>query len=377
MSHYTDAMYLHEHTDWTSFTWDAAAITSLLGRARFAQGLLLGKMADVGLALEESAEIDALTGEIVASSRIEGVVLDADKVRSSVSRQLGLAVSGEVADTRAVDGSVAIMLEATKGSDEPLSRERLEQWHAALFPEGYSGLTKVRVARYRDRPMQVVSEAIGRERVHFAAPAAELVPALMDSFIAWFNEDDTDPLLKASLAHLRFLTIHPFDDGNGRIARALTEMLLARSDRASRRFYSMAGQILADREAYYTVLERTQKGDRDVTAWLVWFLQTLEKSITQSDEALRLVLERSRFWHALEGVPLNNRQRMMLGRLKSSFEGKLTASKWGKMCKVSPDTALRDINDLMDKGVLAKEGAGGRSTSYVLVDLPGASFLHD
>lgn len=359
-------MYLHEHTNWTTFTWDGAAVTALLGKVRFAQGHLLGKMSDAGFAVEEEAELDALSSEVIASSRIEGVTLDAAKVRSSVSRQLGIDASGKPLDTREVDGSVAIMLEATKGFDEPLSEERLARWHAALFPTGYSGLVKVRVAQYRDRSMQVVSGAIGREKVHFVAPDAKLVPSLMNDFVSWFNEDETDPLVKAGLAHLRFLTIHPFDDGNGRIARALTEMLLAKSDGAPRRFYSMAGQILADREAYYTILEQTQRGDCDVTAWIVWFLQTLEKSIAQSEEALGRVLERSRFWHALEGVALNDRQRAMLERLKDGFEGKLTASKWGKLCKVSPDTALRDINDLIDKGVLVKSDAGGRSTSYVL-----------
>lgn len=369
--------YLHQHIHWTSFTWDDAIILPLLGEVRFAQGRLLGQMDDLGFNLKTDAELSTLTSEVAASSRIEGVTLDAAKVRSSVSRQLGLAMPDPAPDTHDVDGAVQIVLDATLHYDKPLSRERLQKWHTALFPTGYSGLSRIRVGRYRTQEMQIVSGPIGRENIHYIAPAPGDVEGLMDDFIAWFNsEERMEPLVKAGVAHLWFLTIHPFDDGNGRLARALTELLLARSDHTPRRFYSMAHQILADRETYYTVLERTQKGSGDLTAWLTWFLQTLRKSIDQSALSLQEVLDRSAFWKRMEGVALNERQRSMLARLKGDFRGKLTAKKWATMCKVSPDTALRDINDLMDKGILKRDAAGGRSTAYLLADSLDLSSYH-
>lgn len=362
-------MYLHQHTDWTSFTWDNSVVLPLAARVRFAQGFLLGALSDVGFAIESEVELDAVTNEVVASSKIEGVVLDADKVRSSVSQQLGLAVPDATLDTRDVDGAVSIIVDATRNFDSPLSRERLCGWHNALFPQGYSGLYKIRAAQYRDREMNVVSGPIEHERVHFSAPQPDRVEPLMDEFLAWFNtSDDIEPLVKAGLAHLWFLTIHPFDDGNGRIARALTELLLSRSDQSPRRFYSMASYIESHREAYYHAIEQSQKGTPDVTEWLVWFLKALEASLRRSEETLRDVLDRAAFWKTLGGVSLNDRQRAVLGRLKGGFEGKLTASKWAKLCKVSPDTALRDINDLIEKGILRRDAPGGRSTSYVLVE---------
>ncbi|WP_253904877.1 Fic family protein [Adlercreutzia sp. ZJ473] len=362
-------MYLYEHADWTHFAWDDATVLPLLGEARFAQGELLGSMSGVGFDVESEVEVQALSGAVVASSKIEGVVLDAQEVRSSVSRQLGLEDFAGAIDTRDVDGSVSIMLDATRCFAEPLSDARLFGWHNALFPTGYSGLRKIRVAQYREGPMQVVSGPIGRERVHFLAPDPDRVPLLMGELVSWVNEcDSVEPLLKAGIAHLWFLTVHPFDDGNGRIARALTELLLARSDGSPRRFYSMAQHILAHREEYYRALEHAQKGSPDVTEWLVWFLRALQGSIEQSKRSMGDVLERAAFWRHLEGVPLNERQRVMLVRLKGGFEGKLTASKWAKMCKVSADTALRDINDLVSKGVLVRSKAGGRSVSYALKD---------
>ncbi|MEG2533087.1 MAG: Fic family protein [Gordonibacter sp.] len=364
---YTGAMYLHERKDWTNFTWDDSALAPLVAKVCFAQGLLLGKMSDIGFDLEAAAEADVLSSEVLASSRIEGVALDAAKVRSSVSRQLGIEESEPASDTREADGAVALIFEAVKNCNEPLSHERLRGWHNVLFPTAYSGLRKIKVAQYRDQSMQVVSGAIGKERVHFEALAPGSVESAMDDFIAWFNREESfDAVIKAGIAHLWFLTVHPFDDGNGRIARTLTEMLLARSDRSSRRFYSMAEYIYAHRASYYQELERAQKGDSDVTAWLTWFLVALDASLERSLEDVRAVLERSRFWKQLESVSLNQRQRLVLERLKGNFEGKLTASKWAKMCKVSPDTALRDINDLIGKGILGRAEGGGRSVSYVL-----------
>lgn len=359
-------MYLHEHTGWTDFTWDSAAVLPLVADVRFAQGKLLGRMSEVGFDIEARTEIRILAEETVASSEIEGVSLDAEKVRSSLARQLGVEDPHGSLDTHDVDGAVSIMLDAVKNFDEPLGHERLFGWHNALFPTGYSGLRKIHVAQYRTGDMQVVSGPVGREHVHFAAPHADDVPSLMAEFVAWINGSDQEPLLKAGIAHLWFLTVHPFDDGNGRIARALTELLLTRSDQSMRRYYSMARYILEHREDYYAVLERAQKGTSDITTWLMWFLDALLESINHAAKTVEITLEREAFWRALEGAQLNDRQRKMLFRLKGGFEGKLTTSKWAKMCKVSPDTALRDINDLVAKGILVRDKAGGRSASYLL-----------
>ena len=367
MGSYNRAMYLHERENWADFTWDDRVITPLVGDARFAQGKLLGRLEDVGFDLSCEIEVDSLSDEVVASSRIEGVQLDAAKVRSSVARRLGVDRITAQADTREVDGAVDVVLDAVGRRDDPLTAERLFSWHAALFPTGYSGLHKITVAAFRTSPMEVVSGPIGHEKVHFRAPEAQDVPALMADFLSWFNaEADCGLLVKAGIAHLRFLTVHPFDDGNGRIARALTEMLLARSDGSPRRFYSMAGYIAANREGYYEAIERAQKGTPDVTRWLSWFLSACKTAIESSSKEMDAVLARSAFWAMLGSVPLNKRQRKVLSLLASDFEGKLTAKKWAKLCKVSPDTALRDINDLIDKGILVRDAAGGRSTSYSL-----------
>jgi len=360
-------MYLHEHDNWACFTWDESRILPLLGDVRFSQGRLLGELESLGFEYLDETESETLISEVIASSRIEGIALDAEKVRSSVCKQLGLEQTGSQPETRDVDGAVDILIDATKSFAEPLSHERLFTWHAALFPTGRSGLHRIQVAQYREKGMQVVSGPIGKEKVHFEAPAPELVQEMMDALIVWFNgAANEEPIIKAGIAHLWFVTIHPFDDGNGRMARALTECLLARSDRSPRRFYSMAGQILAARKKYYAALEITQKGDGDITEWLIWFLQTLGKALEQSSEKLHGVLDRAEFWRVLEGVSLNERQRKMLSKLKSGFEGKLTTGKWAKMCKVSADTALRDIRDLVDKGILRQDASGGRSTSYHL-----------
>ncbi len=334
----------------------------------FAQGRLLGMAENLGFDIGVSLEADTLADEIVASSRIEGVSLDAVKVRSSVARQLGIEELGSPADTHDVDGAVSVMIDAVRNFDEPVTAERLFGWHNALFPTGYSGLRKITVARYRTEPMQVVSGPVGREKVHYEAPDPLLIAPLMKDFLQWLNEDESqDPLAKAGTAHLWFLTIHPFDDGNGRVARALTELLLARSDHANRRFYCMADYILKHRSSYYDVLERAQKGASDITRWLLWFLEAVTASARESEGKAKAAIERVRLWESLSGVALNERQRIMLHRLKGDFEGNLTARKWAKICKVSSDTALRDINDLIAKGVLQRASRGGRSTAYVLV----------
>ena len=360
-------MFLHERKNWTDFTWDDRTVAPLLSDARFAQGKLLGRLEDVGFDLSREIEVDSLSAEIVSSSGMEGVQLDAAKVRSSVARRLGVEQLAAVGDTHDVDGAVDMVMDAVGKRDDPLTAERLFGWHAALFPTGYSGLHKIEVAAYRTTPMEVVSGPIGHEKVHFEAPPADDVPALMEGFLSWFNSDSQEDLLvKAALAHLRFLTVHPFEDGNGRIARALTEMLLARSDGSPRRFYSMARYIAANRDDYYAAIEHAQKGTPDVTGWIAWFLSAVRHAVESSANELGAVLSRSAFWSSLDSVSLNERQRKMLSLLAGDFEGKLTAKKWAKICKVSPDTALRDINDLIAKDVLERDPAGGRSTSYSL-----------
>jgi Fic family protein len=362
-------MYLHEQNDWTAFYWDETLITPLLTSVCFKQGHLLGRIADLGFAVSQTAEMSSLVTEIIASSQIEGVILEADKVRSSVAKHLGVTLNDAVPDTHAVDGAVNLMLDAAVDFKLAMTNERLFGWHAALFPTGYSGLHRIGVACYRTNEMEVVSGPISRERVHYQAPPPEQVLPLMNSFLAWLNDDDCEPpVIKAGLAHLWFLTIHPFDDGNGRIARALTEMLLARSDQSPRRFYSMGTRILAKRKSYYQVLERSQKGTSDITAWLEWFILTLIEALDESERLVDSVLTRATFWQRLEGVPLNERQSAMLSRLLYNFKGKLTTSKWGKMTKVSQDTAARDITDLIAKGILQKEPGGGRSSAYTLTE---------
>lgn len=362
-------MYLHELDNWTHFTWDNKVIAPFLGDVRFAQGRLLGRVSSLGFSLNSTLELGVLSEEVVASSRIEGVELNPASVRSSVARQLGLEDANPDLDTRSVDGAVSVMVDATQRYSEQLSFERLAGWHNALFPTGYSGLHKITVADYRKGPMSVVGGPIGHERTHYEAPSPDLVPGLMSEFLNWANTSPTDPVLKAAQAHLWFLSIHPFDDGNGRIARAITELLLSRSDGSPRRFYSMAGYILRHRTNYYNAIERAQKGTPDITDWLVWFLEALQGSIEDSGRIVDEVLRRDAWWRSIDDVPLNERQRTMLQKLLNGFEGKLTASKWAKICKVSPDTALRDINDLVSKGVLTRNpSAGGRSTSYLLRD---------
>jgi Uncharacterized conserved protein len=360
-------MYIYQNKNWTDFTWDNDKLLSLLGNVRHLQGRLLGRMESLGFRLQEEAMLTTLTLDVLKSSEIEGEMLNKEQVRSSIARRLGLEVSGLVDSSRNVDGVVEMMLDATQNYAKPLQKERLYGWHAALFPTGYSGMYKIEVGKFRSGEMQVVSGAMGKEKVHYVAPKGELVEAEMETLLKWFNNgSQTDPVLKAAIAHLWFVTIHPFDDGNGRIARAIADMQLARSDNSPQRFYSMSNQILAERKKYYEILEKTQHSNGDITAWMEWFLTCLERALMNSEEILESVLSKSKFWEQHGQISLNDRQRLMLNKLLDGFEGKLTSSKWGKITKTSPDTALRDIQDLISKGILRKEAQGGRSTNYEL-----------
>ena len=365
--------YIYELTDWPRFTWDAKILASLMSGVRLRQGLLLGKMRSYGFASQWTATLKVLTEEMIKSSAIEGVVLDPESVHSSLARKLGLDVGGlkEHGD-RNVQGVVEMTLDATQRFTEPLTAERLFEWHAHLFPEVRTTADQFRIGAWRDDsrgPMQVVSGPVGRQKIHYEAPAAARLAREMETFLRWLEgEEQEDPLLKAAIAHLWFVTIHPFEDGNGRIGRAITEMCLARSDGSAQRFYGMSVQILEERRGYYDVLERTQAGTLDITEWLVWFLECLDRAIEQSNRISTSALEKDLFWQNLKkrNLSLNDRQKKVLNRLFSGFEGKLTRDKCMKLTKTSSRTALRDIEELIDMGVLEQEEAGGRSTSYRL-----------
>jgi Fic family protein len=364
------ADYIHELSTWPKFQWDDGRLAVPLAAARHLQGRLVGQMEALGCRLREEAVLRTLTEDVVKSSEIEGEKLDADQVRSSVARRLGLDIGGLHAADRHVEGVVEMMLDATQRYDQPLTTERLFGWHASLFPAGRSGMHRIRVGAWRDdrtAPMQVVSGPVGRERVHFEAPGADRLEGEMLRFLEWFNDDTTtEPVLKAALAHLWFVTIHPFNDGNGRIARAIADMLLARSEGSSQRFYSMSAQIREEHGEYYGILERTQKGPMDVTPWVEWFLGCLTRAIDGAQAALSGVIAKARYWEKLRDVSLNERQRLVINRMLEGFEGKLTTSKWAALTKSSNDTALRDIQQLLERGVLVRNPAGGRSTSYSL-----------
>jgi len=366
--------YIHELPDWPRFRWDHKVLAAPLAAVRHRQGRLIGRMEGLGFGLRSEAMLQTLTEDVLKSSEIEGEILDRDQVRSSLARRLGLDIGGLTPADRDVEGVVEMMLDATQNYGLELTGERLFDWHAALFPTGRSSMRRIRVGAWRDDssgPMQVVSGPFGRERVHYEAPKASLLVGEMTAFLAWFNgEEAIDPVLKAGLAHLWFVTIHPFDDGNGRIARAIADMQLARSEASPQRFYSMSAQIRQERKAYYDILESTQKGDLDVTEWLAWFLACLSRAFDGAEFILAGVLRKARFWERHRGEALNERQRDMLNRLLDGFEGKLTSSKWARIEKCSPDTALRDITDLLARGILVKDEAGGRSTSYSLMIEP-------
>jgi Fic family protein len=360
-------MFIHQREKWPEFTWSNEKLSTKLGDVRHRQGKILGQMQAFGFKIQEEAMLQALTLDVVKSSEIEGKLLNEEQVRSSIARRLGIEVAGTVATERDVEGVVEMMLDATQRYDQPLSQDRIFGWHAALFPTGRSGMYKINVADWRDGPREVVSGAMGREKVHFTAPAAEKIPGEMSGFLHWLNDvQELDPVIKAAIAHLWFVTVHPFDDGNGRIARAIADMQLARADQSRQRFYSMSAQILKERKGYYEILEHTQRGELDITGWLKWFLDCLYHSMEQTELTISRILERSMFWENNRELEFNLRQQKMLQILLDNFFGKLNASKWATMTKVSTDTALRDIQDLVKKGILEQEEGGGRSTSYRL-----------
>lgn len=363
--------YIHQLPDWPRFKWDIATLAPFLVEVRHRQGLLLGHMQTLGFTLQGEATLQTITLDVVKSSEIEGEKLNEEQVRSSIARHLGIDIAGAIAVDRHVDGVVEMMLDATQNFRQPLTAERLCNWHAALFPTGRSGMRKIVSGSWRtntaDDPMQVVSGPIGREKVHFEAPAGALVPNEMVAFISWFNSETAlDPVLKAGVAHLWLVTIHPFDDGNGRIARAVTDMQLARADGSSHRFYSMSAEIRRQRSGYYEILEATQKGSMNISRWLEWFLRCLRSSIAASEGQLSKVLAKARFWKTHGNSLLNARQRLLLGRILDGFDGKLTTSKWAKIAKCSQDTAGRDIQALIALGILVRDEDAGRSTSYHL-----------
>ena len=360
-------MYLHEKKEWWKFRYDNDKIVNLLGLVRAKQGLMLGRMTSLGFDFQDDAMLTTMSLELVRSSEIEGEQLNLSEVRSSIARRLGINSAGMVPSSRYIEGVVEMLLDATQNYNEPLSDDRLFGWHNVLFPTGRSGLYAIEVGKYRTGEMQVISGAMGKERVHYQAPKPERVTEEMTLFIKWFNEQtELDGVLKAAIAHLWFVSIHPFDDGNGRIARAITDMQLARSENCSRRFYSMSTEIKLMQKEYYELLERTQKGDGNITEWIVWFLNCFEKALASTESILSSVLEKHKFWEQHKNVDLNERQRKIINMLFDDFFGKLTSGKWAKIAKCSNDTALNDINDLMTKGILMKNGAGGRSTNYSL-----------
>lgn len=365
--------YIHQRSDWPAFRWDDSALTTILADVRHRQGLLLGRMRAHGFRVQAEVTLSSLTNEIVASSAIEGEALDPREVRSSLARQLGLEQAGLPVAGRDVEGVVEMTLDATQEFSAPMTSDRLFGWHAALFPAGRSGKRRIRVGMWRTAdvgPMQVVSGPIGRERVHFEAPHADRVNQEMSRFLDWFNtEVDVDSVLKAAIAHFWFVTIHPFEDGNGRIARTVADMALARSDGSRERFYSMSQQIQVERRAYYLQLESAQRASLDITAWLRWFLECLNRALVTVEEAHSAVLERVARWRLIDNARLNERQLQVLERLTGDFEGNLTTSKYAKLAKTSTDTALRDITELVERGILERNPGGGRSTSYRLADL--------
>lgn len=366
------AKYIYQHKNWTDFTWNNKKISNLLAKVRNLQGRLLGKMTLLGFSYQKEATLENITLDILKSSEIEGEKLNKQQVRSSIARRLGLDVAGLVNSARNIDGIVEMMLDATQRYEKPLTEERIFGWHAALFPTGYSGSYKIDVACYRKGEMQIVSGALGQEKIHYEAVSAENVKLEMAIFLNWLNADNShDSVIKAAIAHLWFVTIHPFDDGNGRIARAICDMLLARSDESKQRFYSMSAQINKERKKYYDAIEKVQHRteDSDITVWLEWFLNCLKNALLSSEKILQSVLYKANFWTRNAKLSFNERQIRMLNKLlDGNFRGKLQSSKWAKICKCSQDTAIRDIKDLINKGILQQEPVGGRSTNYKLIE---------
>lgn len=361
------AKYIYQHENWTNFTWDNDKVNLLLGEVRYLQGKIYGQIQSLGFSLQEETNLYNLTSDVVKSAEIEGEELNYDQVRSSVARRLGIEIGGLDSVNRNVEGVVEMILDATQNYLSPLDEERLFGWHSCLFPTGRSGMYKIEVAQWRTGEMQIVSGAMGKEKIHYEAIPAQNLQKEMDIFLDWFNHHHTlDLVLKSAIAHFWFIIIHPFDDGNGRIARAISDLLLSRSDNSNYRFYSMSSQILVQKKEYYEVLKKVQHSTGDITEWIVWFLNCLKNALNDTEKSLEKVLFKSEFWKTHENTPINERQRLMLNKLLDGFDGKLKTSKWAKITKVSTDTALRDIRDLIGKGILRQEDGGGRSTNYEL-----------
>lgn len=360
--------YIWQRENWPDFRWDSEALLEPMSRLSHLHGLLNGRMSMLGFNEKSQSLLSAMTDELISSSEIEGVLLNPKSVRSSLARRLGIEDDGLLAEDHYVEGLVDVMLDAVHNYTAPLTAERLFGWHAALFPLGRSGMHSITVADWRkgEEPMQVVSGAFGHEKVHYEAPASADVPAEMARLIDWYNSSDQSSFIMAAVAHLWFVTIHPFDDGNGRISRTIADMLLARLDLGSGRYYSMSAEINRNKKAYYEILERTQKGDLDITEWILWFFNCLEKAITRTSTVVERTLEKAAYWDKFRDVEINERQRKVINRLWDGFDGKLTTSKWAKICSCSQDTALRDINDLISKDMLRDSGESGRSTNYLL-----------
>jgi len=370
-------MWIHEHQNWPNFTWDAKALAFKLADVRHLQGRLLGRMESLGFELQREASLSTLTRDVVKTSAIEGENLNPEEVRSSIARRLGIDIAGLIPASRDVEGIVEILLDATQQFAKPLTRDRLFDWHAALFPTGRSGMHRITVGKWRTpdaEPMRVVSGPVGKEKVHFEAPDADRLEEEMQSFLEWFDDGhEIDPVLKAGIAHLWFVTIHPFEDGNGRIARAIGDMVLARADATQGRFYSLSSQIEAERKDYYDQLEKQQRSTLDITEWLTWFLDCLGRAISSSETTLGNVLFKAQLWDTINQKPVNERQRLIINRmLEDDFKGHMNTSKYAKLAKCSNDTALRDIQDLKERGIFIQNPGGGRSTSYRLPNRGGS-----
>lgn len=360
--------YIHQIPDWPNFTWDKLLVSNILAEVKKLQGLILGKMEMVGFELQQEAVLETFTNDILKSSEIEGEILNLEQVRSSIAKKLGIELGGYVQSNKHIDGFVEILIDATKNCQLPISKERLFNWHAALFPTGKAGMYPIIVGNWRKNEMQVVSGAMGNERVHFEAVEVKKLEFEMDNFIKWFNKkDEIDAIIKAGIAHLWILTIHPFDDGNGRIGRVIMDMQLAKADGVNIRYYSISSEIQKQSKGYYSILENSQKGSLDITKWLVWYLICLKLAIETSDITFKKIISKAKFWERIKNLTINDRQKFMLNKILDNFEGKLTSSKWAKMNKCSSDTALRDIQNLIEKGILKKEMEGGRSINYELV----------
>lgn len=361
--------YIYDHKNWTEFSWDDKAINTVFGEVKLMQGKIIGQMNALGFSAKEEATLTALTLDVVKSSEIEGELLNYDQVRSSIARRLGINTAGLIPSNRHIEGVVEMMLDATQRCSLPLTEKRLFGWHAALFPSGYSGPYPIEVGKYRTGEMQVVSGAMGKEKIHYVAVKPELVKTEMGNFLDWFNNDNQlDPVIKAAIAHFWFIIIHPFDDGNGRVVRAITDMLLARAEGSGERFYSMSNQIMIERRRYYEVLQKVQHSAGDISEWLEWFLYCLKNAMLATEHITQRILFKANFWKLHENTAINERQRAVLNMLFEGFDGKLQSSKWAKITKVSADTALRDIKDLIEKGILRETKEGGRNTNYELVD---------